>query len=495
MSDANLENGDPTADNRAEESGKEEQFAELFEKSNSMSKRLDPGQKIKSTVVSVSGDFVYVDLGGKSEGVVDVSEFLDENSVCTVKAGDELDVFFVAVQNGLRKLTTKVRGLSALDLAGIRDAYEAGLPVSGKVASELKGGFEVYIGKVRCFCPFSQMDLRGSRDASLYVGETFPFRVLEYEEEGRNIILSRRAILEEEKQVQVDALKKGLEVGMEVPAKVRSIQSFGVFVDLGGIDGLIPMSEIAWDRSEKAENLFSVGQEVLAKIISLDWEKGRLTLSLKAMQADPWINVAERYLPDMKVTGKIVRLAPFGAFVSLEPGIDGLIHVSKLASGRRIKHPKEVVDVGQDVEVYILEVDAVKKKISLSLEQKVERVKITLPPVGEILKGTIEKVMPYGLFLITEGGLKGFIPNSEMGTPKGTNHSRMFPEGTPMEVVVTAIDEARGKVTFSRSGVEERVAQDEYKQYKDKVKKQETSLGGLGSLGELILAKLGEQKG
>jgi small subunit ribosomal protein S1 len=494
MSEANLENTDLAGDLRNEEPTKEEQFAELFEKSEGLSKRLDPGQKIKCTVVSVSGDFVYVDLGGKSEGVVDLSEFMDENSNHSIKVGDELEVFFVSVQNGLKKLTTLVRGLSTVDLTGIRDAYEADLPVNGKVTGELKGGFEVHVGKVRCFCPFSQIDIRGSRDAGLYIGETFAFRVLEYEEDGRNIILSRRALLEEERKVQVEALKKGLQVGMEVPAKVRSIQNFGAFVDLGGIDGLIPMSELAWDRSERAENIVSVGQEVTARIIALDWERDRLTLSLKAMQADPWLSVAQKYSPDMAVTGKIVRLAPFGAFVSLEPGIDGLLHISKLAGGRRIKHPKEVVAVGQEVEVFILEVDAKNKKISLSMEQKVEKERTPLPQVGEILHGTVERVMPYGLFLNTEGGVTGFIPNSEMGTPRGTNHSRMFPEGTPMEVVVTAIDEARGKVTFSRSGVEAKVAQDEYTQYKDKVKKQETSSGGLGSLGELILAKFGEVK-
>ncbi len=494
MSEVNIENGDGATDIRNEEAEKEEQFAELFEKSGALSKRLDPGQKIKCSVVSISGDFVYVDLGGKSEGVVDISEFMDENSHYNIKAGDELEVYFVAVQNGMKKLTTLVRGLSTIDLQGIRDAHEANLPVNGKVTGELKGGFEVYVGKVRCFCPFSQIDLRGSRDTSPYIGETFAFRVLEYEEEGRNIILSRRALLEEARQEQVDALKKSLEVGMEVKAKVRSIQSFGVFVDLGGIDGLIPMSELAWDRSEKPENILSVGVEVTAKIIGLDWDKDRLTLSLKAMQPDPWTTVADKYKPDMAVMGKIVRLAPFGAFVSLEPGIDGLIHVSKLAAGRRIKHPKEVVDAGQTVEVFILEVDVAKKKISLSLEQKVEKERIPLPAIGEILQGTVERVMPYGLFLKTENGVKGFIPNSEMGTPRGTNHSRMFPEGTSMEIVVTAIDEAKGKVTFSRSGVEEKVAQDEYNQYKDKVKKQEMSIGGLGSLGELLMAKFGQEK-
>ncbi|MBA4416298.1 MAG: 30S ribosomal protein S1 [Syntrophus sp. (in: bacteria)] len=493
MSEANVENSIQNLDSIDQESEKEEQFSELFEKSNTLSKRLDPGQKIKARVVSISGDFAYVDLGGKSEGVIDINEFMDENSTCAIKVDDEVEVFFVSVQNGLKKLTTLVRGLSTVSLAGIRDAYEAGLPVSGKVTSELKGGFEVHVGKARCFCPFSQIDLRGSRDAGAYLHETFPFKVLEYEEDGRNIILSRRALLEEERQVQLDALKKSLEVGMEVSAKVRSIQNFGVFVDIGGMDGLIPMSEVTWDRSEKVENILSIGQEVTVKIISLDWTRDRLTLSLKSMQADPWTTVAERYPADTEVRGTIVRLAPFGVFVSLEPGIDGLIHVSKLGAGRRIKHPQEVVEVGQMVDVCVIEVDPKNKKISLSMEQKNQQERPPLPAMGEIFQGVVERVMPYGIFLKTESGVTGLIPNSEMGTPRGTNHSRLFPEGTPMQVIVTAVDEGKGKVTFSRSGVEEKTAENEYNQYKDKVKKEETTASGLGSLGELIMAKFGEK--
>ncbi len=494
MSEVNLENNIEDPNNKTQETEQEEQFSELFEKSNALSKRLDPGQKIKARVVSISGDYVYVDLGGKSEGVIDLNEFMDEHSSYNVKVDDEIDVFFVSVQNGLKRLTTLIRGMSTVNLAGIRDAYDAGLPVNGKVTGELKGGFEVHIGKARCFCPFSQIDLRGSRDAGAYIGETFPFKVLEFEEDGRNIILSRRAILEEERRAQLETLKKKLEPGMEVPAKVRSFQNFGVFVDIGGIDGLIPMSELTWDRSERAENILSVGQEITVKILSLNWEKNRLTLSLKAMTPDPWTTITERYPIDTTVKGTVVRLAPFGVFVSLEPGIDGLVHISKLGAGRRIKHPQEVVEVGQMIEATVVDVDPKNKRISLSMEQKVEKEVLPLPAIGDILEGVVERVMPYGIFLKAETGVTGLIPNSEMGTPRGTNHSRLFPEGTPMQVIVTAVDQAKGKVTFSRSGVEEKTAENEYNQYKDKVKKDEASTGAFGSLGDLIMAKFGEKK-
>ena len=229
------------------------------------------------------------------------------------------------------------------------------------------------------------MDLKVSRDSEQYVGQTFSFKVVEFENDGRNVVLSRRALLEEERQAQAERLKETLSVGMEVNGIVRSIQGFGAFVDLGGVDGLIPASEIGWDRAERPADVLSVGQEVTLKIIGLDWEKNRLTLSLKALKADPWEGVSERYAVNARVKGVIVRLAPFGAFVNLEPGIDGLIHISNLGAGRHINHPKEVVEVGQWVEPLVLAVDEANKKISLSLEQPKEEV--VLPEVGDVVEG------------------------------------------------------------------------------------------------------------
>jgi small subunit ribosomal protein S1 len=471
----------------------EESFAELFEKESKIPGRLDPGQKVKGRVVRVSGEWVYIDLGGKSEGVVDLSEFANGEEGPRVREGEEIELFFVGVQSGLRKLTTKTKGYSTIDLASLRNAYEAGVPVTGKVKSELKGGYEVNAGGARCFCPFSQMDIRGSRDSSTYVGETFSFKILEYREEGRNIILSRRALLEEERQAAREKLKETLSPGMEVTGKVRSMQKFGVFVDLGVIDGMIPLSELAWGRTEKAEDLLSVGQEVTVRIIGIDWEKNRISLSLKALQPDPWEAVAEKYLPDSQVGGTVVRLAPFGAFVNLEPGIDGLVHISNLGAGRRVNHPKEVLEVGQWVDAYVLSVDPAARKISLSLEPKTAQVEIVLPSVGDMMKGVVEKVMPYGIFVKLESGITGLLPNSEVGTPKGTNHSRMFPPGAEMEVVVTTVDEVKKKISLSRNAVSEKIEHEEFDRYKTSVAKAEKA-SALGSFGELLKASLKENK-
>ncbi len=472
----------------------EEDFAALFEKESRMPGRLEPGQKIKTTVISISGDMVYVDLGGKSEGVISLSEFTKEDGTCVVQPGDEVDAFFLSVQNGTKRLTTRIRGYSTLDVAGIRDAFNAGMPVTGKVRAAVKGGYDVSVGGVRCFCPFSQMDLRVSRDADQYVGQTFAFKVIEFENDGRNVVISRRALLEEERQARLQTFKETLATGMELTGTVRSVQGFGAFVDLGGIDGLVPASEIGWDRAEKPSDVLSVGQEVTVRIIGLDWDKNRLTLSLKALQPDPWEGVTDRYTVDSKVKGVIVRLAPFGAFVNLEPGVDGLIHISNLGAGRHVNHPKEIVEVGQWVEPQVLAVDQANKKISLTLEQPKEQV--PLPEVGEVLEGVVERVMPYGIFLKLDTGASGLIPNSEMGTPKGSNHSRMFPPGTRMQVVVINSDKQTGKVSLSRGAVSDKQAQDDFKKYRStsRGKSDDDSQAGLGSFGELLQRHLQDKK-
>jgi small subunit ribosomal protein S1 len=493
VSDDRNEKVFPDAEGAQVKEMQEEKFATLLDRSD-MGKRLYPGQKIRARVVSISGDLVYIDLGGKSEGAVDLAEFTGKEGASSVRAGDEIDAFFVTVQDGVMKLTTLVGGYSAGTLNSISDAFEADVPVSGEIRREIKGGFEVSVGGVRCFCPFSQIDLKGGREGGIYLGRTFPFKIVEYGEEGKNIVLSRRAILEKEKQAKVEKLKEGLAVGMEVSGEVKSIPKFGVFVDLGGVDALIPLSEISWDRSVNPGDVLSIGQQVTAKIVALDWEKNRLTLSLKAMQPDPWALAAEKYVVDSRVSGSIVRISPFGAFVRLEPGIEGLMHISNLGAGRRVNHPKEVVEEGQWVEVYVLSVDQQNRKISLSMQPKVVPEKIVLPQVGEILDGVVERVMPYGVFLKISSGLTGLIPNQEMGTPSGTDHRRAFPPGAEMPVAVIDVDPANNRVRFSRKAVLERSAQDEFEHYKKSSKNSSESTGSFGTIGDLLKAKLEEKK-
>jgi small subunit ribosomal protein S1 len=472
----------------------QESFAELLEKSSSRKARLSPGEKVKARVVGISGEVVYIDLGGKSEGVIDVSEFRNDDGSISIKEGDQVEAHFVAVVDGAMKMTTLVRGHSTVKLAQIKNAFESGTAVAGDVKREIKGGFEVSVDGVKGFCPFSQIDLKGGREGGLYVGRSFQFKVIEYKEGGRTLVLSRRAILQDEKVAALERLKQSLQIGQEITGIVSSLQNFGAFVDIGGIEGLVPTSELSWAKAGKPSETLSVGQEVTVKLIAADWERNRITLSIKAMLPDPWEGVAQRYTVGSKISGNIVRLTPFGAFVNLEPGIDGLIHLSNLGSAKRINHPKEVVSTGQEIEAYIIAVDQQAKQISLAVQPKAEPKKITYPIAGEVIDGIVDKVMPFGVFVKIGEGLTGLVPNSEMGTPRGTDHSKTFLPGSAMQVLVLDVDAENSKVTLSRKGVIQKEEEDDIKSYKEFAAKGSKSESGLSSFGELLKARLEEKQ-
>ncbi|HMK61947.1 MAG TPA: S1 RNA-binding domain-containing protein [Dissulfurispiraceae bacterium] len=472
----------------------QESFAELLEKSSSRKSRLAPGEKVKTRIVGISGEAVYVDLGGKSDGIIDISEFKSEDGSVTIKEGDTVEAHFVAVVNGAIKMTTLVRGHSTVKLAQIRNAFESGAAVTGDVKREIKGGFEVAVDGVKCFCPFSQIDLKGGREGGLYAGRAFSFKVIEFKEGGRTIVLSRRVLLQEEKAASIARLKQSLQLGQDIAGRISSLQNFGAFVDIGGIEGLIPTSEISWAKINKPSDTLSAGQEVTVRLIAIDWERNRLTLSLRALLPDPWVGIQERYAVGSKVTGTIVRLTPFGAFVNLEPGIDALIHLSNLGSGKRINHPKEVVTTGQEIEAYVITVDSQSKKISLSVQLKAERKQVTYPIAGEVLDGVIEKVMPFGVFVKISDGLTGLIPNSEMGTPRGTDHAKTFLPGSVLQVLVLDVDPENAKMTLSRKGVIQKEEEDDLKRYRETAARGSKSESGLSSFGELLKARLEEKE-
>lgn len=473
-----------------------EDFASMLEISDDLNHQLEPGQKVNAKVIAISEDTVYVGLGGKNDGAIDINEFQDENGNIHVHIGDDIEAFFMFVQDGIKKLTTLINGYPAIKLNAIRNAFDNNLTVNGEVKAETKGGFEILVEGVRCFCPISHIDIRGNREGSLYIGKTFPFKIIEYknDEKGINIIVSRKVLLEQEKDNKINMLKQTLSVGMETTAIVRSIQNFGVFVDLGGIDGMVPASEVSWGRVENIGDILSVGQKISAKIIYIDWENNKITLSMKALQQDPWLFVQEKYAVGSRISGAVVRLEPYGAFVNIEPAIDGLIHISNLGAGRRINHPKEVIQVGQWVEAYVIACDPQSRKISLSMRPKLEPKAINFPSVGEIIDGSVERVMPFGIFVKINDELTGLVPNSEAATNRGTDHNKMFPIGSTMRVVVLEVDTNKKKVLLSRKGLLERAEQEEYEQYRASIKNEQQSKSGLGTLGELIKAKMEEKK-
>ncbi len=342
-------------------------FAALFQETESKPvRRLSPGDKITATIVGISGESIFLDSGGKSEGILNTSELLDENGEISAAIGDKIEVYFLKAARGEQLFTKKLGSGNNADHLG--EACRSGIPVEGLVKEEIKGGFDITLGgSIRAFCPYSQMGLRRVEDAAAeYLGKTMSFLITRFEENGRNIVVSARALLEEEREKQREKLQETLQEGQTVEGEITSIRDFGAFVDIGGIDGLVPISEIGWSRIDNISDYYAVGQKINVLIKKLDWENNRISLSIKETLTDPWEETAATLSVGTVITGKVVRLAQFGAFVNLTAGVDGLVHISKLGQGRRINHPREVLEEGQELEVKVESVDSMEKRISLA---------------------------------------------------------------------------------------------------------------------------------
>ena len=348
-----------------EEKNDEVSFEELLKESTAATDWLEPGQRVDAQIADITSDWVFLDIGGKSEGALDKKELLDETGDFTLKVGDTVTAYFLASRNNERLFTTRITSGQA-GRNFLEHAWRGEIPVEGLVEKEIKGGFQVKIaGDTLAFCPYSLMGLRRVEDSSEYLGKRMSFIIAEYSEEGRNVILSNRAILQAELRAKKEALKEELREGMTVKGTVASIQKFGAFIDISGVQGLLPISEIGWARVDDVHDVLSVGQELELVILSLDWEKDRMSFSLKATLPDPWDRVEGKYPAGSSHVGTVARLTKFGAFVTLEGGVDGLIHISKLCGGKRLNHPGEVLEQGQSVEVTVEAVDLEKKRLSL----------------------------------------------------------------------------------------------------------------------------------
>lgn len=354
-------------DKPAGEIMEEESFAQLLEGSLVKPARFEAGQKVKGRIVKISSECIFLDLGGKSEGYLDRKELVDEEGNLSVKEGDLIQAYFLSSSNDGMRFTTQITKGDA-GQRHLEDAWRSGIPVEGLVEKEIKGGFEIKIvGGVRGFCPYSQMGLQRTANPGELVGRHLAFRITQYDEKGRNIVLSNRSVLEEERERQREEQKSSLHEGMKVKATVTSIHNFGAFIKIGSLEGLIPASEIGWERVEDISKVLAIGQDVEVVAMKLDWEKNRLSFSLKQTLPDPWDSVEKDFPKGSIHRGTVTRLTNFGAFVTLTPGVDGLLHVSKLGSGKKIKHSHEAVEKGRSLAVKIENVDRENKRISLSL--------------------------------------------------------------------------------------------------------------------------------
>ena len=309
---------------------------------------------------------MFIDLGGKSEGCIAKNEFADDEGQITIKEGDSVQAYFLARQNQELVFTVKMSGGAAR--MHLEEAFHNGIPLEGTIDKEIKGGFSVRIaGNVRAFCPYSQLEIHRIDGAEQYIGKQFSFKITEYSNQGRNIVLSRRRILEEEREEKKNVLRESLKEGDAVRGRVKSIHDFGAFLDIDGIEGLIPISEIGWGVVEDAHEYLSEGQEVDAVVLKLNWEKNRFSFSLKQAMPDPWDTVQERFPEGTSHSGTVVRLLNAGVLVRLAKGIDGFVHISKLGKGRRINHPREVIGKGDEVEVLVESLDIENRRMSLSI--------------------------------------------------------------------------------------------------------------------------------
>ena len=434
-----------------------EDFAALFA-AHEARVPLEIGQVVKGRIIQITAEHVFVDVGGKGEAWIDRAELTDDAGRLKVAVGDEVEATVVATGDEVR-LSHKLRqGAQAREVLAM--AARSGITVEGRVAGVIKGGYEVTVAGLRAFCPFSQMDLRRADSEQEYVGRVLDFRVTRYEENGRNIVVSRRQILEQQAAKAAEETRKKIVVDAVLPGTVSSLADFGAFVDLGGIQGLVPMSELSHARVGRAADRLRVGEAVTVKVIRLDEAKGKITLSLKALEGDPWLAVAGRLRERQVVRGRAVRAAEFGVFVELLPGVDGLLHASEIPRHRQAEL-REAVAANAEIAVMILTLDAGKRRIGLALAPEgvaVGEQLASMVAVGAVLMGIVERVEPFGVFVRLGPGQTGLVPTAELGTQRGADHRKMFAAGSALKVMVLAIEDSGRRIRLSH---EKALAQEE----------------------------------
>lgn len=419
---------------------------------SSYRKGFNPGAKMPGTVLRVSATHVAIDVNAKREGMIEISEFQDAEGKVAIKPGDVFEATFVGQKDGAFVFTTRVGGgnLGASN-STIAAAYKEGLTLEGVVKSEINGGYEVLVAGQRAFCPYSQISLF-KQEGAVYVGQKFLFQVSEYDPENRNVIVSRRTVLEKEREAQREELQAAIEPGQVRTGKVSRLTEFGVFVDLGGMDGLIPLKELAWQRDVKPEDLVKPGDTVQVLVRETDWERGRISLSLRGAQGDPWDDVVARYPAGSALHGKVTRIERFGAFVEIVPGVEGLIPIAKLGGGRRLMSAREVVSEGQEMDLKVESVDRERRRISLvPIDARVQALKPGELAIGSEVEGIVEGIKDFGVFVRLSEKQTGLLHISETDLPKGGSPAakleRAFPPSSKIKVVVKSIEGDRLSLT------------------------------------------------
>jgi len=433
-------------------------FAEALAESF-LNDEIEIGQLVSGEIVAVAGDIALIAVGGKTEAVMDRAEMGE------LRPGDGLDAVVVAISPELRvshRLAIERREREAL-----RGAFANGVPVEGKVTGRNKGGYDVSVAGLRAFCPLSQIDLAFPRNVDAYLGKTYVFRISELAEDLSSMVVSRTAVLREEREHQANQAWAAITPGAELEGTVKSIRDFGVFVDLGGVDGMVHASELTHRFGVRPAQVVKVGQTVRVKVLEAIREKDRIALSMKALEPDPWAGVPERFSAGTEFEGKVARKADFGVFVELEAGIDGLLHVSQLPPGMTIADP--MLAPGNTVKGWVKECDAERRRLSLSLRELASGDPwldaAGRYPNGMLVEGIVERTAPFGVFVEIEPGLTGLIPASESDSPKGADLAASFAPGAKVAAVVLSVDPARKRMSLSMKKAKESKAAKEFRKW------------------------------
>lgn len=449
-----------------------EDFAALFEASLK-AKRIEQGQTIEGTIVAIGPEVAFVDVGGKGEATIDADELKDADGNIEVSVGDRIKGVVVSTAGGLtlsRKLARRAASRQQLE-----DAFHSGLPVEGRVEKAVKGGYEVRIAGQRAFCPFSQIDTARGTDPSTHEGKVYTFRITEYKEGGRSLVVSRRALLEHEQRANAAEVRRSIVPGAVVHGRVASVREFGAFIDLGGgVQGLLHISEMGWSRIADPSQVLKPGEEVTVKVLQVDEAKEKISLGLKQLTDDPWTRVASSYTVGQVLTGRVTRVTEFGAFVELEPGVEALAHVSTFAPTGRPQGWKASIPPGTQAAFEVLSIDPDKKRIGVALVPDgptpgtaAQRATGEIVP-GARLKGRVERHEKFGVFVFLAPGRTGLMPLSETGVPREADVVKAFPPGSDVEVVVLDVDETGRRIRLSVKAIQEAREAAEVREYTDR---------------------------
>jgi len=466
-------------------------FAELFESYDmKITQELNQGDKVEGRIISIGSQNVYIDTGTKSDGVIGKAELLDENGELLYAAGDKITLYVVSLSESEIILSKALSGAGKATM--LMDASQDGTPVEGRVIEVIKGGFHVDIMGKRAFCPVSQMDIKYVEDQEVYVGQTHHFLITRFEEGGRNIVVSRRDLLNEEIKEKRTAFFKEIKEGDTVQGTVTKLMSYGAFIELiPGVEGMAHISELSWSRIEKPQEVIQTGDVVTVKVLKIETsdksDTFKISLSMKQTSSNPWDSMESIFKAGDQVPGKVVRLTSFGAFVEIAPGVDGLVHISEMSHTKRVLKPDDVVQTGDSVQVVIKSIDMDSKRVSLSIKDALGDPWTGASAkyeINSIVDGSVEKKEKFGLFITLEPGVTGLMPSSNISGAANPSKFEKLKPGSPVQVMIQAVDEEKRRITLTSPDQKEG---DNWKQFS--TSKKSTSFGSMENLFREALEK------